>query len=414
MSEQYLPENLISFERHPESPELYIVFSAAGSKYFDCQRAMADYPVNKLFLKDTKKSWYNNRIPGLSENADDLLDLLKSVTGDFKPENITCMGSSMGGYAALLFGLKMGVRRIVALSPQIRFHEGIPHHPAMPVKYNNLIPMIKANERTGIYVFVGTDNLIDIWQALQVRDTKAHICGISKAPHRILSFWKETECMKDFFDWLICGISTQSLGATPLHAIDFNVLDTAIKRFFLVKDYPKVKKLLLHVLKKWDIPAPYHLMGCIEMNQKQYEKALHYFIISISKGGYNYDTWNNAGICYLKLKNYDDAGTCFRRAIDLHGTPPAKFYINLATALRLSGKNDAAYDAVNKGLELTPDDANGLYQKGMLLMSVRRYNEAVAAFKAILAKTPNRPDVVKLIAECRTSWWQKFKAAAFG
>lgn len=73
---------------------------------------------NYYFLAKTN-DWYFDGIKGLGEDFDASVTALAVLTKKYK--HITCVGNSMGGYAAIAFGLLIGAHRIVAFSPQTRF-----------------------------------------------------------------------------------------------------------------------------------------------------------------------------------------------------------------------------------------------------------------------------------------------------
>jgi hypothetical protein len=70
----------------------------------------------RLFLLDIKSKWYFKGIDGISTNIDETLTYLKEIIRDF--EEVIFIGSSSGGYAAILFGSLLNVDRIIAFRPQ--------------------------------------------------------------------------------------------------------------------------------------------------------------------------------------------------------------------------------------------------------------------------------------------------------
>ncbi|MGQ3295158.1 MAG: hypothetical protein ACT6U0_23520, partial [Shinella sp.] len=87
--------DVLHFEANPESDRLLIYFGDAGTPKADAG-LFAHSTMNKLVLRDPKRSWYNGPIAGLSGNADQLADVLRRYASPFAPENIVMAGGFMG------------------------------------------------------------------------------------------------------------------------------------------------------------------------------------------------------------------------------------------------------------------------------------------------------------------------------
>ncbi len=71
-----------------------------------------------LFLNDTDGSWYCGFE---KDKMDNYLELIKIIMNKYSLSNqeVFTIGGSMGGYGALLHGLKMNVKGIIAINPQV-------------------------------------------------------------------------------------------------------------------------------------------------------------------------------------------------------------------------------------------------------------------------------------------------------
>jgi pimeloyl-ACP methyl ester carboxylesterase len=82
----------------------------------------AHYPdCNTIFLRDREQLWYFNGINGFSSDVRTTARTLKKQIKRLNPSNVVFLGTSAGGYAALLYGLLLGneyVDHILAFSPQ--------------------------------------------------------------------------------------------------------------------------------------------------------------------------------------------------------------------------------------------------------------------------------------------------------
>ena len=75
-------ENTDHFHFSPcnESNELIIVFSGAGEKIFNCFKLLYNYPINKLFIRDTTRSWYQHPVKNHWDNIDEMIELISLHT----------------------------------------------------------------------------------------------------------------------------------------------------------------------------------------------------------------------------------------------------------------------------------------------------------------------------------------------
>lgn len=80
-------------------------------------RSLSGFDVNVLLAKDFKQCWYQQGLLGLAGTVAETTELLRRAVPEGQTTTAT-LGSSAGGYAAILFGVLMGVDKIVAFGPQ--------------------------------------------------------------------------------------------------------------------------------------------------------------------------------------------------------------------------------------------------------------------------------------------------------
>jgi predicted esterase YcpF (UPF0227 family) len=71
---------------------------------------------NRYFYLDKYSKWYHKGIEGISTNINETLTYLKEIINKF--EEVIFIGSSAGGYSAILFGSLLNVNKIIAFKPQ--------------------------------------------------------------------------------------------------------------------------------------------------------------------------------------------------------------------------------------------------------------------------------------------------------
>lgn len=77
--------------------------------------------LNRIMLRDRSFHWFLNGVPGLGNHVDAVVDKLKKLIAVMRPREVWCVGDSMGGYAAAMFGFLLQADRIVSISPMSWF-----------------------------------------------------------------------------------------------------------------------------------------------------------------------------------------------------------------------------------------------------------------------------------------------------
>lgn len=109
---------------------LWVLFNGATvnrytmwSWFWDTKEAWED--TTYLFLKDDRITWYlgSEKEPLTSLYCAIITDIMRR--SNLSPSDVYMIGHSMGGYAALYYGLLLHVGGIFALRPQIDWYHGI-------------------------------------------------------------------------------------------------------------------------------------------------------------------------------------------------------------------------------------------------------------------------------------------------
>lgn len=102
---------------------------------------------------------------------------------------------------------------------------------------------------------------------------------------------------------------------------------------------------------------------------------------------------------YYKTCNYDDAIEYYSASIAI--SPTATAYNNRAASYLKQGKYDLALADVNNCLELDPENAKGLYRRGLCLQHKNKFDEALQDMQAVLRKEPHNLLVQHVAKELR-------------
>ena len=153
-----------------QSDTVLIVFSHTGypAGKFAMSTAFASILVHKIYVNCANNSWYQQGIPEVSSSIDETVDVLREILRMLRPSKVICTGMSMGGYAALLFGLKLECDIICAFTSEITVGNENSRSWTMnksrgyDYKYRSLSNLILENKQTKIYAIYGSYDLIDL------------------------------------------------------------------------------------------------------------------------------------------------------------------------------------------------------------------------------------------------------------
>lgn len=86
---------------------------------FEWQRNFIRYAHKHIFIRDVQKQWYVEGISQEHNSPKKLFNLLQELTESFR---IYTVGSSAGGFAALLFGSMLNAKQIYAFNAQLNLN----------------------------------------------------------------------------------------------------------------------------------------------------------------------------------------------------------------------------------------------------------------------------------------------------
>lgn len=115
---------------------------------------------------------------------------------------------------------------------------------------------------------------------------------------------------------------------------------------------------------------------------------------------------NEIGTIYKATHQFKDAASYYQKALD-HDPKNVGARTDLASCLYYEGDADAALKQLQQSLSYDPNDANTLFNLGMIRLQAKKDSSgAVAAWQRLLKSNPNLPEdkkasVQKLIAEAQ-------------
>lgn len=183
---------------------------------------------NRILVRDFMNSWYHRGVPGLGDDVDEAAVNLGSIIDAISPSRIITIGQSMGGYAAILFGMLLRADRIVAFGPlshldaeRAKEYGDRAFIPVMqdlrtdPPKrvYDDLVRLGKAlNFRGELHVIFGTRTQND--DGVHGSFDAVHALRLAQLPGTILHPYPES--LHAVVQWLIDNQRIDDLLATVL------------------------------------------------------------------------------------------------------------------------------------------------------------------------------------------------------
>lgn len=143
-----------------------------------------------VYVRDVFKQWYISGINQHFNDPDKLLILLKDLIGGYN--RIYTVGSSAGGYAAILYGSLLGADRVFAFNPQVEIYSEeqrgcfslLTHSKKKYAHYYDLTKMIEAlGDR--MYYFLSVLSERDIKQYQHVNRLNIKVIKIINDVHGV-------------------------------------------------------------------------------------------------------------------------------------------------------------------------------------------------------------------------------------
>jgi pimeloyl-ACP methyl ester carboxylesterase len=204
-------ENVLLLERGGDVAAVFFAARGGGTE-FGFYRIAHQLSATALLVKDPANNWYNAGIDGVGATVDEIACSLRATLGD---RRIVTFGSSMGGYAAILFGCLLGAERCVALAPQTRLDSKLPLSPAADVQLQapDLQRYLLESPSTNVRIFIGGSDLVDAYHAYRVADRQnVEVLVLPDAGHSVAETLAGTDVLREIVATTVAGISQAPTG----------------------------------------------------------------------------------------------------------------------------------------------------------------------------------------------------------
>jgi pimeloyl-ACP methyl ester carboxylesterase len=85
---------------------------------FEFLSATEAFPVKRLFVRDPRQAWYHCGMPQHGWTLTSVVESLQKLISEHDVDRLVVVGSSSGGYAALVFGTLLGADTVLSFAPQ--------------------------------------------------------------------------------------------------------------------------------------------------------------------------------------------------------------------------------------------------------------------------------------------------------
>lgn len=140
--------------------------------HFEFLKSFYGKEYNLFFARDRAHRWYQEGSLGLGDTPQAVADAIATHLAPVARSRSIALGNSMGGYAAILFGLLLKLDKVVAFAPQTFIGAELrkQHHDdrwddeisaIAHMGYPDLLPLVEATPNTRIAIYFSKDSALD-------------------------------------------------------------------------------------------------------------------------------------------------------------------------------------------------------------------------------------------------------------
>ncbi len=362
---------LVRVQRVEGSRSCVVVFSHLDypPRHFAMSRALKEFDSNVVYLNCLDNAWYQTGLGEHTRSIRETASLLERLLGHLGVDDVVTAGMSMGGYAAVLFGLLLGCRSILAFTPELLL--GQPHGRSFTLnrrkvydhRYFSLSGIIRAKGSTKINIVYGAYDLIDLslmWPladfALDDPSCRLFFVGGDHKVTLRLSPQALLETLRD----------RPALEADDL-ATDLTLLRPPGREEIL--SYPLIQR---HQAAR-EAQKVYDLVGAVEGAPRTAQMELFF-----------------AAAC-ADLGRLDEGLAAVERALAIDPRGYSLHHMAGLLHQRL-GRLEAAEAAYATAIAIRPEATISVFRRATTLAGLGRTGEAERAYRAILEKQPDHAE----------------------
>lgn len=358
---------------HPGARQFLILLSATGTKpgRFNLWKYADVLPCHKLYLRVPTNSWYQQGVPGLGADLEETLESIRRLIAGTGADRVCTVGSSMGGYGAILFGLELDAS-VLAFSPEIVLDLPFSRSSKMiPDDVERVVPDLRdklAKANHPVMIYTGEMDPVDLYCAAMIR----------KLSHISIVTFRDDEhtVMRTLFQ-------TGRLEQTLMDFVEGNSLQPIMEKgnALSVARYPR------HFYRGWQHYVKRNDTAAIE----EFRLALEAYPISARV---------NFFMAKLLLRNDNPEKAREHAALALAMTPNfIEHRILFAHCLRMTDALDGAIYCHMKILESWPDTDQSHYDLGQIYLLQGRVELARTHFREAVRLVPTNASYARKLVQ---------------
>ncbi|KAF6764771.1 hypothetical protein DFP72DRAFT_869216 [Ephemerocybe angulata] len=125
------------------------------------------------------------------------------------------------------------------------------------------------------------------------------------------------------------------------------------------------------------------------------DRSINFFESALRVDARHYNAWYGLGTCYLRASKIRRAEYHFRKAMEIH---PNNAVVLGCVAMRRKELN-SALSYYNKAIEVSPENALVRYRRAKMMVSMRKYDEAIEDLEYLRRTTPEEANVIFQLAK---------------
>ena len=342
---------------------------------------------------------------------DEMIARIDEIASGYEKQNVTSIGGSMGGYAALVLATRLRLGQALLFSPQTVLDHRLPNNPAAKINptYPDPFILLRRSPETKFKVLLGSDELADIYNIFGFANLKnVQVEIICDGPHNLMNHVFQRglllEAIASFVEvrpphYLL---PTLDILSRP-HIV--NSIDSVVRAIYFDEleeaEFEKSMTYLESALDGWPVLQFYR--GKFLAKLGRYDEALKFFSQSITQIAPNAVFYFDMGQVAIQAGEYQTAEEAFQKAVELAEAPSAPYLSKVGAAQMLQKRYDEAITTQYQALEIDPDYAGALYQLGLINNIIQNYESAIPYFERALEHGDTNPMTQKHLTTARNN-----------
>lgn len=335
-----------------------IVFSAVNARSFSYYKLFNGLPVNRVFVRDPANLWYQKGVSPELPSFEALAAYLAEVVRRLRPSKTVTFGSSMGGYASLLFGDRLNADAVVSICPQTLLDPRLPHTPAeAPAGVNaDLAAALAAPSSAARYVFFGSIDVVDIYNVFRLDHEAMTLLPIADQDHMVMHHLMKNgefeRCMAAILadEPYVCTTPLDERCRDPLLR---GLVARLVDGFYRQADWSPERYARALVALEPDWPAANYMLARVWAEQDRLEDAAKQAGRAAKRAPDSIDFAEFRANLFLRRNMFDEALSAFERCLVIR----PKHYAALCALASLharAGRTAEALRLLDEAVEVRP------------------------------------------------------------